>query len=104
MCEFSPSEQAAIDTYFEGDRDFFLAYRDSCLRQLVDDVAAGDQACSLCDPRGLRRVVHTLKGILKSLGREELAALAQTLESELDEQTWSSGFVARWEALARVLR
>lgn len=71
---------SAIDQYFAGDSDLFGLYRDSCLLQLPQDIAAGNHACHNGDILALRRVVHSLKTVLLTLGAPHLSAQAQILE------------------------
>ena len=70
----------AIDQYFAGDAELFQLYRDSCLLQLPYDIATGDQASEGGDLPALRRVAHSLKTVLLTLGAPQLSAQARDLE------------------------
>lgn len=79
----SPAEDAlhaAVATYFGGDRALFDAYRSSCLAQFADDVVQGDTAVRGRDAQGLRRVAHSLKSVLLTLGDAEASELARGTE------------------------
>ncbi|SDO18760.1 Hpt domain-containing protein [Rhodoferax sp. OV413] len=70
----------AIDQYFAGDTELFQLYRGSCLLQLPHDIATGDQAVEDADLPALRRVAHSLKTVLLTLGAPQLSAQARDLE------------------------
>ena len=76
-----PDEQAtAVDTYFGGDTELFLLYRETCLTQFPYDISAGDSALDGGDLQALRRVAHSLKTVLLTLGTPLLSAQARDLE------------------------
>lgn len=75
-----PDLAAAIHQYFAGDAELFALYRDSCLLQLPHDIATGNHASHSGDLPALRRVAHSLKTVLLTLGAPHLSAQAQTLE------------------------
>lgn len=78
-----PCEQTALDTLFEGDRDLYLAYRAACLEQFPLDLQAGDALLAAREREALRRLVHSLKGVLGSLGYTESSLVARRLEEAL---------------------
>lgn len=74
------NESAAIDEFFAGDAALFQRYRDSCVRQFDADLRAGEAAVRACDLQALRRLAHSLKTVLRMLGRPSLSACAAELE------------------------
>lgn len=76
------SEQEAIDTYFGGDSALFHAFRRSCLVQFSRDMADGDAALAGQDTAALRRVAHSLKSVLLTLGHPALSELARQAEHD----------------------
>jgi len=82
-----PCEQTALDTLFEGDRELYLAFRAACLEQFPLDLQAGDALLSAREREALRRLVHSLKGVLGSLGYAEAGQVARGLEEALAGDT-----------------
>lgn len=81
--QVSPAEDVlhmAVATYFGGDRALFDAYKASCLAQFVNDAEQGDAAVCRGDAQGLRRVAHSLKSLLLTLGDAEASELARATE------------------------
>lgn len=76
------TEQEAIDTYFGGDSALFHAFRRSCLVQFSRDMADGDTALASQDSPALRRVAHSLKSVLLTLGHPALSELARQAEHD----------------------
>lgn len=72
--------QAAIGEYFGGDAALFHRYRASCIAQFTYDAAEGDRALRSADLKALRRLGHSLGGVLRTLGRREDAVLARQME------------------------
>lgn len=99
-----PALASAIDQYFAGDAELFTLYRDSCVLQLPHDIASGDQACQSGDLPALRRIAHSLKTVLLTLGAAALSAQAGDLEqvcaSPPAESSAADGWAALREALA----
>lgn len=91
----SPGERTAIERYFEGDRELFLAFRSSCIVQFQTDFATADAAIAASDRAALRRTVHSLKSVLQTLGRDELSASARQLEDVVQEAPWAQA-VSGW--------
>lgn len=75
-----PAEQATVQRHFAGDRGLFLAYRASCIAQFAADVQHGDAALARGDAAALRRLGHSLKSVLLTLGQPEASATARRLE------------------------
>lgn len=71
---------AAIDQYFGGDAELFHLYRSTCVLQFAHDLAAGDLAADGHDLQALRRVAHSLKTVLLTIGLPALADQARALE------------------------
>lgn len=93
-----PHELAAIETYFDGDRDFYVIFRASAVVQFPADLQAGDEACAAGDAQSLRRAAHTLKGVLVTLGYAELSAFAKSVEQAAQHSPWDEA-VAGWREL-----
>ena len=74
-------EQHAADTYFAGDLELFHSYRAACLAQFPHDIQAGNTACAPLDLPALRRIAHSLKSVLQTLGYADLSARAWALEN-----------------------
>lgn len=82
----------AIHRHFAGDRALFLAYRASCIAQFEADIRAGDAALAQADMPALRRLAHSLKSVLATLGEAHGSTVARQLEDT----------AARSEAVASV--
>jgi CheY-like chemotaxis protein len=78
------AEQRAIDAYFGGNATLFLAFRQSCLTQFGRDMADGDAALAGHDMAALRRVAHSLKSVLLTLGHPDLSELARQAEHDAE--------------------
>jgi CheY-like chemotaxis protein len=72
----------AIDDYFAGDRALYDRYRQSCLLQFPADRRQGDAAVQAGDWAALRRLAHSLKSVLLTLGHGAESALARQLEAD----------------------
>lgn len=96
--ELPPHELAAIETYFDGDRDFYVIFRASAVAQFPADLQAGDDACAASDAQALRRAAHTLKGVLQTLGYADLSAFAKGVEQAAQHSPWEEA-VAGWRGL-----
>lgn len=91
-------ELAAIETFFDGDRGFYETFRTSCVEQFPVDLAAGDAACAATDPVALRRVAHSLKSVLQTLGYADHSVCARALEQTAQHQPWAEA-LAGWQDL-----
>lgn len=58
----------AVTQFFAGDAALYEAYRASCLPQFLRDVRQGDAALDAGDLGALRRLAHSLKSVLLTLG------------------------------------
>ncbi len=97
-----PATAHAIDQYFAGDAELFGLYQASCLLQLPHDIASGNQACHSGDMPALRRVVHSLKTVLLTLGAPHLSAQAHALEQACSSPT-SAPTATAWAAFSAAL-
>ena len=70
----------AIQEYFEGNEELFDAYRSACIAQFPQDISQGDAASAAGELQTLRRVAHSLKSVLLTLGYPVVSAQARTLE------------------------
>jgi CheY-like chemotaxis protein len=76
------ADDAAIATFFAGDRALFEAYRARCLAQFENDLQAGDAAAARGDAAKLQRLAHSLKTVLRMLGHAALADEAGKVERQ----------------------
>lgn len=90
-------EQALIDAYFDGDRALYEEYKALCRDQFKLDAAQGDQACATGDASGLRHLAHSLKTVLRSLGKADLSELAFAIEEQAAGDMAAA--CAQWPAL-----
>jgi CheY-like chemotaxis protein len=92
----------AIQEYFEGNEELFDAYRSACIAQFPHDISEGDAASAAGELQTLRRVAHSLKSVLLTLGYPIVSAQARTLE-----ETSHAGMreLARdqWDGLRRAI-
>lgn len=84
LSDLSAAEVDAIATHFAGDATLFKAYRASCHAQFRNDVQAGDAAVAAADWPALRRLAHSLKTVLLTLGRPHESSLARQLEEDAE--------------------
>lgn len=97
------AQEAAIAEYFGGDLALYRAFKQQCLQQFVHDVALGEQALALGDLAALRRLAHSLKSVLLTLGHDSDSACAARLES-CAAQGQAETSAALWQSLAQRLR
>ncbi len=94
-----PDEEAgAVERHFGGNRALYLAFRASCLPQFVLDVRAGELACRQRDMPALRRLAHSLKSVLLTLGHSQASELARQLEGCAEHEDLESARQL-WEQL-----
>jgi len=95
-------EAAAVLRYFAGNRALFDMYRGACLRQFPVDLGDGDKAFEVRDAVALRRLAHSLRTVLLSLGLTEASACAKRLEQAALHADWN-GVAEEWPGLRAVL-
>ena len=96
--DLSALEREAVATYFDGDADFYQVFLASAVAQFPADLQQGDAAEAAGDAQGLRRAVHTLKGVLLTLGHAELSAFAKRVEVAAQQSPWDEA-AAGWREL-----
>lgn len=94
----SADERLAIDRHFGGEQALFVAFRASCRAQFAADLQAGDAAVAGGDAAALRRLAHSLKSVLATLGHAGPGATARTLEDAAAAADWSSA-TPLWQQL-----
>ena len=94
----SADQQAAIARHFAGDAALFLSFRATCLTQFAEDVREGDRAADSGDAAALRRLAHSLKSVLRTLGQGADADVAAQLESAAVAGNGSAA-AAAWASL-----
>lgn len=97
-----PNELAAIETFFDGDRQFYETFRESCIQQFNVDVANGDAACQAQDAVSLRRTAHSLKSVLQTLGYADYSVCARLVEDAAQHQPIEAA-AASWQELRQRL-
>lgn len=96
-------QAAAIAEHFGGNAALYHAFRASCLHQFQADLAEGDRALAAGDAPALRRLAHSLKSVLLSLGHAEAAAHALALDEACEPNDWPA-MAALWPQLRAALR
>jgi CheY-like chemotaxis protein len=86
----SADERLAIDRHFGGEQALFIAFRASCRAQFSADLKAGDAAMAGGDAAALRRLAHSLKSVLATLGHPGPGATARALEDAAATADWAS--------------
>jgi CheY-like chemotaxis protein len=97
------AEERVVQAQFGGDAGLYTAFRDQVHRQWRDDLAEGTRLCAAADAPGLRRLAHSLKGVLALLGDDTGAAQARQLE-EVAAAGDAAAATAGWRELAAHLR
>jgi CheY-like chemotaxis protein len=95
--------QQAIDDFFGGDAALHAAFSAQCAQQFAHDAAAGDLALAGGDLPALRRLAHSLKSVLLTLGHGGDSACAARLET-CAAQGQAGASAALWADLAPRLR
>ncbi len=96
-------EDAAVAGFFAGDRALFEAWRDAARAQFRLDIVQGDAACAGADAPALRRLAHSLKTVVGSLGAPALAARFAELEA-CAKAGDGPDMRRRWQALRPLLQ
>ena len=91
------AQAQAVQRFFGGNAELFAAYRQSCLLQFATDLQQGDAAAARADLPALRRLAHSLKTVLLTLGDlpgSECAAEAERQAAHGEEaaalQAWAA--------------
>lgn len=98
----SEAAEAAVAEHFGDNRALYTAFRDAATAQFSQDIAAGDAALRAADAPALRRLAHSLKSVLRSLGHGAFANLAAALEASAEQADWPAAR-PQWAALRRAL-
>ena len=72
----------AVAEYFAGNRALYDQFRQGCLQQFRLDRLSGDAAAQSADWVAMRRLAHSLKSVLLTLGHAPESALARQLEAD----------------------
>jgi len=99
-----PFELAAIETFFDGDRSFYEIFKASCVEQFAVDIAAGDQAAASGDAGTLRRVAHSLKSVLQTLGYADHSVCARSVEEAAQHRGLAEATVAWQDLRGRIVQ
>lgn len=91
-------DRLAIEAHFGNDTSMFASFRAGALAQLAADLAEGDRWRDGHDLAGLRRLGHSLKGVLLLLGHGAAADLARALEHHAAAGD-AAASVPAWQAL-----
>lgn len=72
---------AAVAQYFGGHQGLYDSYAAQCREQFAHDAAQGEAAAAALDLASMRRLAHSLKTVLLTLGHGPDAALALAIEN-----------------------
>lgn len=70
----------AVARYFGGHQGLYDAFAAQCRKQFEHDMAVGDAAVAAGDAHALRRLAHSLKSVLLTLGHRRAATLALAID------------------------
>ncbi|MCX2860465.1 response regulator [Paucibacter sp. PLA-PC-4] len=98
-----PATARAIAEHFGGNEPLYRSFRASCLQQFGADLIEGDRALASCDAQALRRLAHSLKSVLLTLGHTQPAILARALEDSSHAADWAVA-TPQWHELREQLR
>ncbi len=93
----------AIAEHFGGNEPLYRSFRASCLQQFGADLIEGDRALASSDAQALRRLAHSLKSVLLTLGHTQPAILARALEDSSHAADWAVA-TQQWHELREQLR
>jgi CheY-like chemotaxis protein len=94
---------AAVAHYFGGDFKLYVDFDRRCREQFGADLNYGDRALASADLAALRRLAHSLKSVLQSLGHGGASALSALLEVAAEQEKFAEA-KGLWEQLAGWLR
>ena len=96
----SEAEDSAIERHFGGQRSLFEEFKAGALRQFAADRAQGDALLQGADVQALRRLAHSLKTVMRLLGRNDAAAHAAALENAAQQPDAAMpALLAGWQRL-----
>ncbi|WP_425256632.1 response regulator transcription factor [Rubrivivax sp. RP6-9] len=96
------AQEQAVQRFFGGNAELFAAYRQSCLLQFATDLQQGDAAAAHADLPALRRLAHSLKTVLLTLG--DLPGSERAAEAERQAaQGAEAAALQAWAALRQHL-
>ncbi len=101
--QLAAHEQEAVAVYFDGDAEFYRLFLASAVQQFPADLREGDAAVRAGDVQALRRVAHTLKGVLLTLGHADLSAHAKVVELAAQQSPWDEAVTGWHELGARLV-
>lgn len=84
----TPAASDPVHSHFGGNAALYQAFRASCLAQFAHDIEAGESACRSTDAQALRRLAHSLKSVLLTLGHDGESAQAAALETAAEAADW----------------
>lgn len=102
-----PPVADVVERHFGGDRALYEAFSDACYGQFTLDLRQGDAADAAGDLPALRRLAHSLKSVLQTLGHEDAsraAAALETLAAEGDRTRAPAGWARLRAALVPLAR
>lgn len=102
-----PPVDDVVERHFGGDRALYEAFSDACYGQFTLDLRQGDAADAAGDLPALRRLAHSLKSVLQTLGHEDASRTAAALEAlaaEGDRVRAPAGWARLRAALAPLAR
>jgi DNA-binding NarL/FixJ family response regulator len=102
VAQLPAASASAVDRFFGGDAELHAEYLASCLVHFGHDVRAGDEACGQGDLDALRRLAHSLKTVLETLGLDDAGRRAAALERQM-RADGDEGAIALWGRLRRDL-
>lgn len=76
----APDGEDPVARFFAGDAALYRAYREQCRPQFAQDARDGERAFADADWPALRRLAHSLKTVLQTLGEEPAGRVAADLE------------------------
>ncbi len=76
-----PVAADVVERHFGGDRALYEAFSDACYGQFTADLRQGDAAAAAADLPAQRRLAHSLKSVLQTLGHDDASRAAAALEA-----------------------
>lgn len=98
----APAAVDPLQQHFAGNAALYQAFRASCLQQFAHDIEAGEAACQARDGQALRRLAHSLKSVLLTLGHAAESMDAAALELAADAADWPQA-LPLWQSLRHSL-